>query len=208
MRIGVLTTNLPSGSTGGAELQAAQVAAFLSRNHEVTVFTRSSPSLSDHAERPPGDFEIVKKAAQDLRRELEDMGLVTFCMLSGGKGVHIILPLTPGHTWDEHSGFAHRFALAMGEAEPERFVATMSKAKRKGRIFIDWLRNQRGSTSVAPFSARARAGAPVAVPILWEELNAMKDAHPYSIRDVSKLLKRMDEKLHGWGMAEQPLPRL
>jgi bifunctional non-homologous end joining protein LigD len=154
------------------------------------------------------DFEIVKKAAQHLRRELEDMGLITFCMLSGGKGVHIVLPLTAGHSWDEHAGFARRFALAMGEAEPDRFVATMSKAKRKGRIFIDWLRNQRGSTSVAPFSARARAGAPVAVPILWEELNAMKDAHPYSIRDVSKLLDRMDGKLHDWGTAQQALPKL
>jgi bifunctional non-homologous end joining protein LigD len=154
------------------------------------------------------DFADVKKAAQDLRRQLEDMGLITFVMLSGGKGVHIIVPLTAGHSWDEHAGFARRFALAMGEAEPDRFVATMSKAKRKGRIFIDWLRNQRGSTSVAPFSARAREGAPVAVPILWEELKSMKDAHSFSIRDVSKLIKRAEGKLHDWGVAEQALPRL
>lgn len=154
------------------------------------------------------DFGDVKKAAQDLRKELEDMGLATFCMLSGGKGVHIIVPLTAGHSWDEHTGFARRFALAMSETEPDRFVATMSKAKRKGRIFIDWLRNQRGSTSVAPFSARAREGAPIAVPIAWEELKTMKNARPFSIRDVTTLLKRADGKLRDWGVAEQALPHL
>ncbi len=75
-------------------------------------------------------------------------------MLSGGKGVHVIVPLTTGHSWEQHKDFAKRFAEALSMAEPERFIATMSKAKRKGKIFIDWLRNQRGATAVVPYSAR------------------------------------------------------
>lgn len=153
------------------------------------------------------DFEDVKQAARDIRRKLSDLGLVSFAMLSGGKGVHVVVPLKPGHSWDEHKDFARRFAEALTMAEPERFVATMSKAKRKGRIFIDWLRNQRGSTAVVPYSARARAGAPVAVPIGWDELKDMTDAHPFSIDDARKLLTRARGKaLAGWGFAGQELP--
>lgn len=153
------------------------------------------------------DFGDVKRAAQDIRKKLADLGLVTFAMLSGGKGVHVVVPLTPGHDWETHKDFSKRFAEALSMAEPERFVATMSKAKRKGRIFIDYLRNQRGSTAVLPFSARARAGAPVAVPIAWDELDAMKNAHPWSIADADTLLARSRGKgLRGWGFAVQALP--
>ncbi len=81
----------------------------------------------------------------------------------------------------------------------------MSKAKRKGRIFIDWLRNQRGSTAVLPYSARARSNAPVAVPIDWEELDGMKDAHPWGIEDAATLIDRAS-MLKGWGFASQALP--
>ena len=94
-------------------------------------------------------------------------------------------------------------------AEPDRFTATMSKAKRKGKIFIDWLRNQRGSTAVVPYSARARSGAPVAVPIAWSELTAMKNAKPYDIGSVERLIERAAKKeLKGWGFASQNLPDL
>ena len=153
------------------------------------------------------DFAECKRAAKELRGKLADLGLMSFVMLSGGKGVHVILPLQRGHNWDVHKDFARRFAEAMSIATPERYVATMSKAKRKGRIFIDWLRNQRGSTAVLPYSARARVGAPVAVPIAWDELDEMKDAHPFSIDDAGKLIDRAEE-LHGWGFAVQSLPEL
>jgi bifunctional non-homologous end joining protein LigD len=155
------------------------------------------------------DFGDVKKAAQDFHDRLEDLGLVSYAMLSGGKGVHVVIPLTPGHSWDEHKDFSKRFAEAMSIAEPDRFVANMSKAKRVGRIFIDYLRNQRGSTAVLPYSARARAGAPVAVPVSWAELDSFPSAHEFSIRDADKLLKRAKSKaLAGWGFAEQSLPAL
>ena len=155
------------------------------------------------------DFEDVKTAAQDIRDRLADLGLVSFAMLSGGKGVHVVVPLAPDHDWETHKDFARRFAEALSLAEPDRFVATMSKAKRKGKIFIDWLRNQRGSTAVLPYSARARSGAPVALPIGWGELKGMADAHPFDIGDAEKLLRRAKSKaLSGWGFADQHLPDL
>ncbi len=154
-------------------------------------------------------FAEVKQAAQDIRDRLADLGLTTFGMLSGGKGVHVIAPLTSGHDWETHKDFARRFAEALAMAEPERFIATMSKAKRKGKIFIDWLRNQRGATAVVPYSARARAGAPVAVPIAWAELEEFEAANLFTIADGAKLLERTQGKtLAGWGFAEQALPDL
>ncbi|MBM0169793.1 DNA ligase D [Altererythrobacter sp. C41] len=153
------------------------------------------------------DFGDVKQAAKDIRKKLADLGLTSFAMLSGGKGVHVVVPLTPGHSWEEHKDFSQRFAEALSMAEPERFVATMSKAKRKGKIFIDYLRNQRGSTAVVPYSARAREGAPVAVPISWKELDDFANAQPFSISDAKALHKRAQSKaLAGWGFAEQRLP--
>jgi len=151
------------------------------------------------------DFADVRRAARDISRTLSDMGLVNFAMLSGGKGIHVIAPLTPGATWETVKDFAQRFAMAMAVQSPERFTATMSKAKRQGRIFIDWLRNQRGSTSVVPYSARARSGATVATPIGWDELDDYADAKAFSIRDADHLLSRA-HKLRGWGFCDQSLP--
>jgi len=153
------------------------------------------------------DFALVKKAAKDLRQHLADMGLTTFPMLTGGKGVHVIAPLTPKAKWPEVKDFCQRFALALAEAEPDRFTAALSKAKRTGRIFIDYLRNQRGATAIMPYSARAREGAPVAAPINWEELDEMKSGARFSVRDADLLLERASSRLlQGWGEASQVLP--
>ena len=153
------------------------------------------------------DFDAVKLAAKHIHDRLADIGLTSFAMLSGGKGIHVIVPLKPGHSWAAHKDFSHRFAEALSLAEPDRFIATMSKAKRKGKIFIDWLRNQRGATAVLPYSARARENASVAVPVAWGELAKIKDAHPYSIGDAKRLMTRARSKgLAGWGFAEQVLP--
>jgi bifunctional non-homologous end joining protein LigD len=155
------------------------------------------------------DFEDVKKAARDIHKKLADIGLISFAMLSGGKGMHIVVPLTPGHSWDAHKDFSKRFAEALSMAEPNRFTVNLAKAKRMGKIFIDYLRNQRGSTAVLPYSARAREGAPVAVPIAWGELKDFQDAHPFSIADAKRLLDRAQGKsLAGWGFAEQALPQV
>ena len=150
-------------------------------------------------------FAEVKRAAADIRDRLADLGLVAFALLSGGKGVHVVVPLTPGHDWATHKDFSRRFAEALAIAEPERFTATMAKAKRTGRIFIDWLRNQRGATAVVPYSARARAGAPVA----WDELAGLDTAARFTIADAAALIDREGSSaLAGWGVAEQRLPDL
>ena len=155
------------------------------------------------------DFALVKKAAKDIRRHMADMGLQTFPMLTGGKGVHVIVPLTPGAEWPEVKDFARRFAMALAEAEPDRFTAELSKAKRKGLIFIDYLRNQRGATAIMPYSARAREGAPVAAPVNWEELDDMASGHVFSVKDAETLLERASSRLlQGWGEASQTLPEI
>lgn len=139
-------------------------------------------------------FEDVRKAAFDLRRQLADVSLVCFAMLSGGKGVHVIVPLTPGYDWDAHKDFSRRFAEAM------------SKTKRKGRIFIDWLRNQRGSTAVMPYSARARSGAPVAAPVGRDELRDIDTAAKFHVGEAELLPERAaGATLKGWGFAAEYL---
>ncbi|WP_454280729.1 DNA ligase D [Sphingomonas sp. Marseille-Q8236] len=154
-------------------------------------------------------FTDTKKAAEHLKEQLAEVGLTSFPMLSGGKGVHVVVPLQPLAEWTEVKSFAERFARALAALEPDRFVATMSKASRKDRIFIDWLRNQRGSTAVMPYSARARNGAPVAVPVSWTELRDIETAAVWTIHDAAALIERASGRaLSGWGVASQTLPEL
>ncbi|KAK0341163.1 hypothetical protein LTR94_027540, partial [Friedmanniomyces endolithicus] len=115
------------------------------------------------------------------------MGLATFPMVTGGKGVHVIAPLTPSAEWPVVKDFAHRFALALAQAEPGRFTAALAKAKRTGRIFIDYLRNQRGATAVMPYSARTREYAPIAVPLTWEELRDLDKPSHWHIGDGAEM---------------------
>ncbi|WBO23870.1 DNA ligase D [Sphingomonas abietis] len=155
------------------------------------------------------DFKDVVSAAFHVQELLGQMGLATFPMVTGGKGIHVIAPLTPQAEWPAVKDFAHRFALVLAQAEPNRFTAALAKAKRTGRIFVDYLRNQRGATAVMPYSARARDYAPVAVPITWEELRTLEGAAHWHVGDAAELLKRAASKdLVGWGRADQVLPVL
>jgi bifunctional non-homologous end joining protein LigD len=155
------------------------------------------------------DFGKVKAAAGRLKALLEDLGLKSFPLLSGGKGIHVVVPLDQSKDWPTVKSFADRFSRAISEAEPQTFTANIRKVERKGRIFLDWLRNQRGATAVMPYSARAREGAPVAAPVAWAELGKYDSGHHFSIRDAGKLLKRSSSKaLAGWGEAKQALPDL
>ncbi len=154
------------------------------------------------------DFAAVRSAAERLRGLLADLGLKSFPLLTGGKGIHVVVPLDRSAKWDKVKSFAERFSRAVAEAEPERFTANIRKVQRKGRIFLDWLRNQRGATAVLPYSARAREGAPVAAPIAWEELDEYKGGNTFSIRDADRLIDRASSKLlAGWGQAKQALPK-
>ena len=153
------------------------------------------------------DFNKVKAAAVRLKALLEDLGLKSFPLLSGGKGVHVVVPLDASKDWPTVKSFAERFSRAISEAEPETFTANIRKVQRKDRIFLDWLRNQRGATAVMPYSARAREGAPVSAPVAWEELDRYDSGHHFSIRDADELIDRASSKmLAGWGKAKQALP--
>ena len=146
-------------------------------------------------------------AARQLRGFLSQAGLQSFVRTSGGKGLHLVVPLLPAVPWERARAFSQAVAEAAREMDPLRYVATASKKLRKGRIFIDWLRNGRGATSVASFSVRARPGAPVAMPLRWEELGKVASGHAFNIRNAPARLKRL--KSDPWaGMAtlRQTLP--
>ena len=127
----------------------------------------------------------VKAAARDVRDRLADAGLPSYPKLTGGKGVHVVAPLKREADWARVRDFSEAFANAMSRQQPARFVATMSKAKREGRIFIDWLRNGRGATAIATWSLRARPGAPASVPLTWDELTRVREAGRYSLANAA-----------------------
>jgi bifunctional non-homologous end joining protein LigD len=134
---------------------------------------------------PSVGWTQVRAAALELRDALATLGLPSWPRLSGGKGMHVVVPLRPRADWDAARAFCGAFAETMARHDPRRYVATMSKAKRSGRIFIDWLRNARGATSVAGWSLRARPGAPAAVVVTWEELARVRRPDRYSIKDAA-----------------------
>lgn len=136
------------------------------------------------------DFAEVKTAARQLRKMLAEIGLDSVPMVTGGKGIHVIVPLRRIAEWETVAFFARTVATHLAERHPDRYVATMSKAKRKGKIFIDWLRNERGATAVAPYSIRARQGAPVAIPVTWPQLARLKTANSF---EIPKALKRLEQ---------------
>jgi len=152
------------------------------------------------------DFAAVKDAARDLKKRLEDVGLQSFPMLTGGKGIHVVVPVKPGHTWDEHRNFAEAMARLMAEQEPDRYVANMSKAKRRGKIFVDYLRNTRGATAIAPYSTRSRPGAFVALPVSWAALGRAENAHPMSVAEAAKKIARADDPWPDYFKLKQALP--
>lgn len=138
------------------------------------------------------DFQIVKRAAFDIKALLESADLTSFAMITGGKGIHIVLNVKPKLEWDEFKQFSGDVAEQIAALDPKRFVANMSKAKRKGRIFIDYLRNGRGATAIAPYSPRARGTAPIAVPVSWEELRTIPAASVFKLKDMHARLSEPD----------------
>jgi bifunctional non-homologous end joining protein LigD len=138
------------------------------------------------------DFEVVKRAAFDIKALLESADLPSFAMITGGKGIHVVLNLKRKHSWDDVKGFSGALAEQIELLDPKRFVANMSKAKRKGRIFVDYLRNGRGATAIAPYSPRARGMAPVAVPVSWSELKTIPSASVFKLKDMAARLAEPD----------------
>jgi bifunctional non-homologous end joining protein LigD len=122
---------------------------------------------------PELGWEAVVAGAKEVREKLRDLGLESFVKTTGGKGLHVVVPITRGRAdWDEVKAFTRAIAVSMAAEAPTRYTATITKAKRTNKIFIDYLRNGRGATAITTFSARARPGAPVSVPLAWEELDS------------------------------------
>jgi bifunctional non-homologous end joining protein LigD len=153
-------------------------------------------------------WRAVIAAARDIRARLEEIGLESFVRTSGGKGLHVVVPFRRGPDWDTVKHFCESFADALVSLHPLRYIATASKAQRKDKIFLDWLRNARGATSVCNWSLRARAGAPVAMPLGWEELGRIRSGAAF---DLKKALKRMAglraDPWEGIAKVQQRLPK-
>lgn len=157
---------------------------------------------------PKLGFAAVKKAALEVRRGLNAIGLKSFPLLSGGKGIHVIVPLEPIADWKGVREFARTFCSVLAEAAPKDFTVALPKPQRRGRIFLDFLRNQRTATAIMPYSARARPGMPVATPVNWGELGEIESAAQFTIADVEQLIARAGTKeLRAWGVGAQRLPR-
>jgi bifunctional non-homologous end joining protein LigD len=135
-------------------------------------------------------FDHVREAALEIRAVLEKARLPCVPMVTGGKGVHVVVPLRRTADWDGVKGFAKRLATGLSDRAPDRFTATMSKDKRIGRVFIDWLRNERGATAIAPYALRARPGAPVAVPVTWDEFSDLDAPNGFHADDMNNRLSR------------------
>lgn len=155
---------------------------------------------------PGVSWKSVMDTARLLQTLLESLGLTTFLRTTGGKGLHLVVPIEPQQDWDLAKQFSKAVAQHLAQLYPQRLTSVMSKSKRHKRIFIDYLRNGRGSTAVASYSVRARESAPVAVPIRWNELNAAMRPDRYNVSNLRRRLAALKEDpWSGFDAARQPL---
>jgi bifunctional non-homologous end joining protein LigD len=146
----------------------------------------------------------VVEAALELKQRLGELELESFVQTTGGKGLHVVAPLHRRMTWEQHKDFAFGMAELMAKQHPKRYLTSMRKADRKGRIFLDYLRNGRGATAVAPYSTRARTGATVAAPITWDELEAGAKPADFDVHTMIERLGRPDP-WQGYAKLEQSI---
>jgi bifunctional non-homologous end joining protein LigD len=157
---------------------------------------------------PGTDFKDVVSAAHAVRARLMRLKLKSFVKTTGGKGLHVVVPIRPT-PWPAAKDFAQALAAGMAEEEPARYTANPIKSRRRNRIFIDYLRNSREATAVVPYSTRARPGAPVSVPVAWPELSATKSANQYTVKNISqRLAKLRTDPWAGMGRRSPALPKL
>ncbi|HZN55835.1 MAG TPA: DNA ligase D [Candidatus Polarisedimenticolaceae bacterium] len=146
------------------------------------------------------------EAALAVRERLEQAGLRSFARTSGGKGLHVVAPLSRRNSWDDLKTFARGIAEEMVAREPDRYVATATKSRRDNRIFIDWLRNARGATAVASYSTRARPHAPIAAPVTWEELPKIASSDAFRVRGIERRLSEAGDPWPGFLSLRQSIP--
>jgi bifunctional non-homologous end joining protein LigD len=156
------------------------------------------PELPDRAtiDLDPGDdvpWEHMTEAALEVRSRLSDLGLQSFVKTTGGKGLHVVFPLTPKADWDTVKGFTQSLAEQMATDRPDRYTANMAKRERRGRIYLDYLRNGMGATAVGAYSTRARPGAAVSTPLAWDELGPAIRANHFTVENLPKRLAFLDQ---------------
>jgi bifunctional non-homologous end joining protein LigD len=154
---------------------------------------------------PALPWSSVVAAARDVRALLEKVELVSFVKTTGGRGLHVVVPLQRRHSWEEVRDFARSVATRFARLAPDRFSATPGERHRRGKIFIDYLRNARGATAVAPYSLRARPGATVSTPLSWEELGARTQPGVFTIATVPERIRRRADAWTGYGKHRQRL---
>jgi bifunctional non-homologous end joining protein LigD len=160
----------------------------------------------------PGEgvgWDAVVQGAVDVRDHLQGLDLESFVKTSGGKGLHVVVPIRPTASWDDAKAFAAGVAAAMTKASPALYTDTMAKRARTGRIFIDYLRNGRGATTVAAYSTRARTGAPVSTPVSWDELPSIRSGAQYRVGNLASRLSHLDgDPWNGFDRVDQELTPL
>jgi bifunctional non-homologous end joining protein LigD len=131
------------------------------------------------------------EAATLVRQRLRTLNLESFVKTTGGKGLHVVVPLTPKANWDEVKSFAQAIAEALAQEQPHRFTATMAKVARTGRIYLDYLRNGRGATAIAAYSTRSRPSAPVSTPLAWDELSPSIRPNHFTVSNLPTRLRHL-----------------
>jgi bifunctional non-homologous end joining protein LigD len=155
---------------------------------------------------PAVAWSRVVHSAVQVREFLSDLGLASFVKTTGGKGLHLVVPITRRHEWDEVKAFCKRVAEAIVAADPRHYTANMSKAARPGKVFIDYLRNDRGATAIVAYSTRARPNATVSVPMTWDELAGEPGPARYTIRNLPDRLSSLKrDPWHGFAARRQSL---
>jgi bifunctional non-homologous end joining protein LigD len=183
----VVVDSLP-GLIALVQMGVLEIHTWGSRSDRIELPDRITFDLDPDPELP---WKRMIDAARSLRRKLGALGLNAFVKTTGGKGIHVVVPIIRRYEWDEIKEFSKCLAEQMTREAPDRYLATMSKAKRKGKIFIDYLRNGRGATAVAAYSTRARSGAPVSTPVSWEEVLAGIRPDHFNVRNLLRRLARL-----------------
>lgn len=198
-----LLIDSPEGLVGAAQIGALELHIWGARADDIERPDRLVFDLDPDDSVP---FAVVRDAARELRDVLKAAGLQSFALLTGGKGIHVICPLERRRAWPDIKAFTRGFALKLAEAAPGTYVAQASKEKREGKIFIDWMRNQRGATAIAPYSLRARPGAPIATPVSWRELPRIDSAADYTLGNIrSRLAHLKSDPWKGYGTVRQSI---